>query len=56
VTLGFIGSLFTILGAIVSIFFGYFSDKGSRKWLLVLIVHIGEIPCILTGIPHLRKA
>jgi len=56
VTLGFIGSLFTILGAIVSIFFGYFSDKGSRKWLLVLIVLIGEIPCILTGIPALTKS
>jgi MFS family permease len=55
VTLGFIGSLFTILGAVVSIIFGYFSDKGSRKWLLVLIVLIGEIPCIFTGIPALTK-
>ncbi len=55
VTLGFIGSLFTILGAVISIVFGYFSDKASRKWLLVAVVLLGEIPCILTGIPALTK-
>lgn len=48
-TLGFIGSAFTLVGAFVSIFFGYFTDRVSRKTLLVLTVLIGEIPCLLTG-------
>jgi MFS family permease len=54
-TLGFIGSAFTLVGAFVSIFFGYFTDKISRKNLLVLTVFIGEIPCILTGIPFFTQ-
>ncbi|TFG62960.1 MAG: MFS transporter [Spirochaetales bacterium] len=49
--LGFIGSAFTLVGALVSIFFGYFTDRISRKTLLVLTVLIGEIPCLLTGFP-----
>jgi len=48
-TLGFIGSAFTLVGAFVSIFFGYFTDKVSRKMLLVATVLVGEIPCLLTG-------
>jgi MFS family permease len=55
ITLGFIGSLFTILGAIIGIIFGYFADKASRKWLLVAVVLVGEIPCILTGVPALTQ-
>ncbi|RKX79654.1 MAG: MFS transporter [Spirochaetes bacterium] len=50
-TLGFIGSAFTLVGALVSIFFGYFTDKISRKNLLLFTVLIGEVPCFLTGIP-----
>ncbi|MFW5769063.1 MAG: MFS transporter [Spirochaetota bacterium] len=53
--LGFIGSAFTIVGAVVSIFFGYFTDRISRKKLLVLTVLIGEIPCLLTGIPFFTQ-
>jgi MFS family permease len=49
--LGFIGSAFTLLGALISIFFGYFTDRISRKRLLVITVFVGEIPCLLTGIP-----
>jgi MFS family permease len=49
--LGFIGSAFTLVGAAVSLFFGYFTDKVSRKKLLVLTVFIGELPCLLTGLP-----
>lgn len=51
-TLGLIGSAFTLIGALVSIFFGYFTDKVSRKRLLIATVFIGEIPCLLTGIPY----
>ncbi len=49
--LGFIGSAFTLVGAFVSIVFGYFTDLISRKKLLIITVFVGEIPCILTGIP-----
>jgi MFS family permease len=51
-TLGLIGSAFTLVGAFMSIIFGYVSDKGSRKAMLVLVILIGEIPCIMTGIPY----
>lgn len=54
-TLGLIGSAFTLTGAFVSIVFGYISDKGSRKAMLVLVIMIGEIPCILTGIPFFTQ-
>jgi predicted MFS family arabinose efflux permease len=54
-TLGLIGSAFILIGAIVSIVFGYFTDKTSRKGLLVLLILIGEIPCILTGIPFFTQ-
>jgi predicted MFS family arabinose efflux permease len=42
---GFTGSAFVLVGAFVSIFFGYFTDRISRKRLLILVVVIGEIPC-----------
>lgn len=49
--LGFIGSAFILVGAFVSIFFGYFTDRVSRKLLLILVVAVGEVPCLLTGFP-----
>lgn len=49
--LGFIGSAFTLVGAAISIFFGFYTDKVSRKKLLIATVLIGELPCLLTGIP-----
>jgi MFS family permease len=54
--LGFIGSAFTLVGAVVSIFFGYFTDRVSRKTLLIFTVVIGEIPCLLTGIPFFTQS
>jgi MFS family permease len=54
--LGFIGSAFTLLGAFVSIFFGYFTDRISRKKLLIITVFVGEIPCVLTGIPAFTQS
>ena len=44
------GSAFTLIGAIVSIVFGFLADRTSRKWLLAFVVLVGEIPCFLTGI------
>ncbi|MFZ5353879.1 MAG: MFS transporter [Bacillota bacterium] len=47
--IGLVGSAFTILGAVVSIVFGYYTDNFSRKKLLAFVVLVGEIPCFLTG-------
>ncbi|HON14361.1 MAG TPA: MFS transporter [Treponema sp.] len=46
---GVMMGLFTVLGAIVSLLWGYFADKASRKLLFVLSVLIGELPCALTA-------
>jgi len=54
--LGFIGSAFTVVGAFTSIFFGFFTDKFSRKKLLIAVVLVGEIPCLLTGIPFFTQS
>ncbi|TFH39844.1 MAG: MFS transporter, partial [Chrysiogenales bacterium] len=47
--LGYIGSAFTVVGAVTSIIFGFYTDKFSRKKLLIAAVLVGEIPCLLTG-------
>lgn len=49
VKIGVIGSAFTIIGALVSLVFGVLADRTNRKRLLVIIVLVGEIPCLLTG-------
>lgn len=46
--IGFMMGLFTVLGALVSLVFGYLGGKGSRKWLFILAVVLGELPCALT--------
>ncbi len=46
---GLIPIFFFILGGCVSISMGYFSQKFSRKNLLIFSVLMGEIPCLLTG-------
>jgi predicted MFS family arabinose efflux permease len=43
---------FTVIGAVVSLFWGYFSDKASRKALFVIAILIGELPCALTAFAH----
>lgn len=49
-SIGVVGSAFTIVGALVSILFGFLADRTSRKWLLAFVVLVGEIPCFLTGV------
>jgi predicted MFS family arabinose efflux permease len=49
-SIGVMMLLFTIVGAVVSLLWGYFADKASRKLLLVLAVLIGEVPCALTAL------
>jgi MFS family permease len=46
---GLIPIFFFILGGCVSVSMGYFSQKYSRKNLLIFSVLMGEIPCLLTG-------
>jgi len=48
--IGLIGGVFSILGALISLIWGYLTDKYSRKWLLVSSILVGEIPCLLTAI------
>ena len=46
---GLINLAFWLLGGTISLFIGYFTDIISRRKLFVLIVIIGEIPCLLSG-------
>ncbi|MEM9489236.1 MAG: MFS transporter, partial [Myxococcota bacterium] len=46
---GHISLVFWLLGGVITLFIGYFTDRVSRKWLLGAVVLIGEIPCLLTG-------
>jgi MFS family permease len=47
--MGIIGSAFTLVAAVVTLAWGYLSDKYSRRWLLIGAVLLGEIPCFLTA-------
>lgn len=49
---GVVPALFFILGGIVSLSIGYFSEKYPRKLLLIITVLLGEIPCFLTGLAN----
>ena len=46
---GEISLVFWLIGGVVTLFFGYFTDILSRKKLLIISILIGEIPCFLTG-------
>ncbi|WP_164541561.1 MFS transporter [Fervidobacterium sp. 2310opik-2] len=48
--IGLVGGVFSIVGAIISLFWGFLSDKYNRKKLLVGSILVGEIPCLLTAI------
>lgn len=47
--LGLMMGIFTVVGAVISILFGYAADKIDRKLLFVLSVGLGEIPCLMTA-------
>ncbi|MGB9614640.1 MAG: MFS transporter [Fervidobacterium sp.] len=48
--IGLVGGVFSIVGAIISLVWGYLTDKYDRKKLLVASILVGEIPCLLTAI------
>jgi Arabinose efflux permease len=47
--IGLIGSAFTIIASVVTLLWGYLSDKYSRRILLIITTLLGEIQCFLTG-------
>jgi predicted MFS family arabinose efflux permease len=47
--IGLMGGLFTILGAFISIIWGYLADKRNRKQLFAYSILLGQIPCLLTA-------
>jgi predicted MFS family arabinose efflux permease len=47
--IGLMSGLFTILGAAISIIWGYLTDKKNRKLLFVYSILLGQIPCLLTA-------
>jgi len=49
-SIGWAGTAFMLLGAVMGLLFGYFNDRMSRKKLLIIAVTIGEVPCLLTGL------
>ncbi len=48
--IGQIGAAFTIVGAIISLIWGYLSDRYNRKKLLIASILVGEIPCLMTAL------
>ncbi|AKI96721.1 MFS transporter [Kosmotoga pacifica] len=47
--IGYIAGSFTIIGAILSLIWGFLADKYNRKKLLLISVLVGEIPCFLSA-------
>ncbi|MFN4189920.1 MAG: MFS transporter [Pseudothermotoga sp.] len=47
--IGLVGAVFTVLGALISLIWGYLSDKYNRKNLLIYSILVGEIPCFMTA-------
>ncbi len=47
--IGAIQGAFTIVGALISLVWGYMADRFSRKRLLLFGVLVGEIPCFLSA-------
>ena len=47
--IGLIQGSFTIVGALISLLWGFLADKYSRKHLLLFSVLVGEIPCFLSA-------
>ncbi|MDK2785662.1 MAG: hypothetical protein PWQ80_341 [Thermotoga sp.] len=47
--IGLIASSFTVIGALVSLVWGYLADKYSRKNLLIYSILVGEIPCFMSA-------
>jgi predicted MFS family arabinose efflux permease len=47
--IGLMSGLFTVLGAVISIVWGYLTDKKNRKLLFIYSIILAQIPCLLTA-------
>ena len=47
--IGLMSGLFTVLGAVISIVWGYLTDKRNRKMLFIYSIIMAQIPCLLTA-------
>lgn len=47
--IGLMSGLFTLIGAVISILWGYLSDKKNRKLLFSFSILIAQIPCLMTA-------
>jgi len=47
--IGVVASVFSILGAAISLIWGFLTDKFNRKKLLIFSILIGEIPCMMSA-------
>ncbi|MBO8166368.1 MAG: MFS transporter [Thermotogae bacterium] len=47
--IGYIAGSFTIIGALLSLVWGFLADKYKRKKLLLFSVLVGEIPCFFSA-------
>jgi len=50
--IGLVASSFTVIGALVSLVWGYLADRYSRKNLLIYSILVGEIPCLMSAFSH----
>ncbi|MBO8174503.1 MAG: MFS transporter [Thermococcus sp.] len=50
--MGLVSTIFVATSALITLIWGFLSDIGRRKKLLVIGVLIGEIPCFLTAFVH----
>ncbi|HUT53178.1 MAG TPA: MFS transporter [bacterium] len=49
---GLISTIFIFFGAIITLLWGYFADRYTRKYLVIATIFFGEVPCLLTGYVH----
>ncbi|MCC5814071.1 MAG: MFS transporter [Leptospira sp.] len=47
--IGLISFFFSVVGAAVSLYWGFYIDKVNRKYLFAASIFIAEIPCLLTA-------
>ena len=50
--MGLVSTIFVATSALITLIWGFLSDIGRRKKILVIGVLIGEIPCFLTAFVH----
>lgn len=47
--IGLVASTFTVLGAVISLVWGFLADKYNRKKIFIYSILVGEIPCVMSA-------